>query len=50
MVKVGRTPEAPASLVIEAKKQNGSYREDDVLSQLVNDFHKKCYICEIKPV
>ena len=50
MVKIDRTPDTPASLLTEAKKGNGSYREKDVLSQLMKDFHEKCYICEIKPV
>ena len=35
---------------MESKKKNGSYREQDVIEQLANDFHEKCYICEIKPV
>lgn len=50
MVKVDRNPEAPASLALEAKKKNGSYRENDVIEQLAKDFNGKCYICEIKPV
>lgn len=25
-----------------------SYRDDDVLKQLKNDFHDKCYLCELK--
>ncbi len=50
MVKVERSPVAPASLEKEAKKKNGSYREKDVIEQLEKDFYAKCYICEIKPV
>ena len=50
MVKVDRSPEAPASLAIEAKKKNGSYNKEDVIEQLAKDFYGKCYICEIKPV
>ena len=47
MVKVERTPTPPASLVVEKKKANGSYRESDVIRQLHHDFHGKCYLCEI---
>ena len=50
MIKVERNPVAPASLAIEAKKKNGSYRKPDVIMQLAEDFHEKCYLCEIKPV
>ncbi len=50
MVKVDRSPEAPASLTIEAKKKTGSYNKEDVIDQLAKDFYGKCYICEIKPV
>ena len=50
MIKVERSPAAPASLAVESKKKNGSYREQDVIEQLADDFHEKCYICEIKPV
>ena len=48
MIKVERNPVAPASLAIEAKKKNGSYRKPDVIMQLAEDFHEKCYLCEIK--
>lgn len=47
MVKVKRTPIPPASLAIEKEKANGSYREPDVVDQLMRDFSGKCYICEI---
>jgi len=47
MVKIERTPIPPASLAIEKNKANGSYREKDVVNQLKNDFHGKCYICEL---
>lgn len=47
MVKIERTPTPPASLASEKAKENGSYRELDVISQLAQDFHKKCYLCEI---
>ena len=50
MIKVERSPVAPASLASEAKKKHGSYRESDVLNQLEKDFYGKCYVCEIKPV
>ncbi len=42
MVKIERSYPAPSSL-----KERKSYRESDVVSQLVKDFHGKCYICEI---
>lgn len=47
MVKIERTPVPPASLAIERKKANGSYREPDVIRQLCHDFHGKCYLCEM---
>lgn len=47
MVKIDRTPTPPASLAIESRKVNGSYREPDVTDQLRIDFHGKCYICEL---
>ena len=50
MIRVTRTPVAPASLAIEKEKPNGSYREPDVVEQLISDFNGKCYLCEIKPV
>lgn len=42
MVKIERSYPAPSSL-----KEKKSYRESDVISQLIKDFHGKCYICEI---
>lgn len=47
MVKIERTPVAPASLATEKTKKSGSYREEDVTAQLKQDFHGKCYLCEI---
>lgn len=38
---------APASLAIEKAKQSGTYRGDDVVQLLHQDFHGKCYLCEI---
>lgn len=35
---------------IEAQKINGSYREADVIKWLSEDFHEKCYICEMKGI
>ena len=46
MVKIERTPTAPASLALESTKANGSYSKPDVWEQLREDFHGKCYICE----
>ncbi len=48
MVKIERSYPAPESLAKEAKKVNGSYNKPDVVEQLRNDFHNKCYICEMK--
>ncbi len=46
MVKIERTPTPPASLVVEAAKENGTYGKEDVWNQLRKDFHGKCYLCE----
>lgn len=48
MVKVERSFPAPSSLAEEAQKKNGSYEKEDVVEQLKEDFHNKCYICELK--
>lgn len=48
MVKIERTPTPPASLAIEASKAHGSYSQSDVIQQLLDDFHHKCYICELR--
>lgn len=48
MVKIDRTPTPPPSLAIESKKARGSYTLEDVISQLKQDFHSKCYLCELK--
>lgn len=47
MVKIQRTPAAPASLAIEKAKGTDNYRNEDVIQQLHQDFHGKCYLCEI---
>ena len=47
MVKAERTPTPPPSLAVEKKKANGSYKLPDVIEQLEQDFHGKCYLCEI---
>ena len=46
MVKVERSMPAPASLAVESKKPNGTYRSKDVILQLEKDFNGKCYLCE----
>ena len=46
MVYFNKTYPAPLSLDQECDKVNGSYKNEDVLEQLYNDFHNKCYICE----
>lgn len=40
----------PQSLIIERNKKNGNYKSKDVLDQLYEDFHNKCYICEAKGI
>lgn len=47
MVKIERSFPAPESLEIESKKVSGSYSEPDVIERLQQDFHDKCYICEL---
>ena len=47
MVKIERTPVPPSSLAREKVNTNGNYRESDVIRQLAEDFHEKCYLCEI---
>lgn len=47
MVKIERTPTPPESLARESKKATGSYNEPDVMEQLRQDFHGKCYLCEL---
>ena len=48
MVKIERTPTPPASLAIESQKAHGIYNSEDVIFQLKQDFHSKCYLCELK--
>ena len=48
MVKVERSFPAPKSLAEEAKKASGRYDKEDVIERLKEDFHNKCYICEMK--
>ena len=47
MVKIERTYPAPPSLADEEKRGGTDYRGEDVIRQLVADFHGKCYLCEI---
>lgn len=47
MVKIERSFPAPESLAIESQKASGSYAKKDVVDRLKEDFHNKCYICEI---
>lgn len=48
MVKIERTFPAPLSLALEARKASGKYDKPDVVKQLREDAHDKCYICEMK--
>ncbi len=45
---VERSFPAPKSLAEEAKKAAGRYDKEDVIERLREDFHNKCYICEMK--
>lgn len=47
MVKIERNPTPPPSLAIEKQKVNGVYNKADVIQQLKEDSHDKCYICEL---
>lgn len=47
MVKISRSSTAPASLALEKKKGSDAYNGSDVMIALNQDFHGKCYICEI---
>ncbi|MDE7262264.1 MAG: hypothetical protein K2N78_09445 [Oscillospiraceae bacterium] len=49
MVKVERTPAPTASLAIEKQNASGSYTNPNVIEQLSQDFHNKCYLCEVVP-
>lgn len=48
MVKIRRSFPAPESLAQEAEKASGKYDKPDVIARLKEDFHNKCYICEMK--
>lgn len=47
MVKIDRNPVPPPSLEVEKQKSNGLYNTADVIQQLKEDSHDKCYICEL---
>ena len=47
MVKIERSFPAPASLLEEKEKTNGTYSTKEVNQRLKQDFHNKCYICEL---
>ena len=47
MIKIERNPIAPASLAIEEQRSSGKYNKSDVIQQLKEDSHDKCYICEL---
>ncbi len=48
MVRITKSCPAPESLRLEAQKKHGSYSKPDVVARLKEDFHDKCYICEMK--
>lgn len=47
MVKIERSAKAPKSLAVEKAKGTEHYRGEDVIRQLYQDFHGKCYLCEM---
>lgn len=48
MVYFEKSKRIPASLAIEKKKASGSYKCNDVLLAIKDDFKNKCYLCEWK--
>lgn len=47
MINIVKSDKIPPSLSIEkAKPSSENYRCEGVITQLVKDFHNKCYICE----
>lgn len=48
MIGVTRSPEVPMALTRGRSKDR--YRSQEVLDRLMEDFHGKCYICEISPL
>ncbi len=47
MINIIKSTTIPLSLSVEkAKPSSDNYRSDDVIKQLKEDFHNKCYICE----
>lgn len=47
MVKIEKNPTIPLSLSTENGRTPTSYREKDVILQLKEDFHGKCYLCNM---
>lgn len=50
MINVVKSQPAPAGLAVEKAKPNGTYRIDEVITQLKKDFFNKCYLCEEKEI
>lgn len=48
MIGVRRSPEPPA--VLAQSRAKDRYRSREVVNRLVEDFHDKCYVCEIRPL
>ncbi|UED79604.1 HNH endonuclease [Lysinibacillus sp. CD3-6] len=46
MITIKKSEIPPSSLEIEKKKASGKYNKEDVIKQLKEEFHNKCYICE----
>lgn len=47
MINIVKTTEIPPSLAIEkGKASSKNYRCEGVISQVILDFHNKCYMCE----
>ena len=45
MVYFEKSQPAPSSLGIEKEKKSGTYRTDETIKRINNDFYGKCYIC-----
>ncbi|PBP42758.1 hypothetical protein CCL14_06450 [Pseudomonas syringae] len=48
MIKISKSPE-PAQLKIEREKSSGTYRHEDIVKVIKNDFYNRCYLCEDNP-
>jgi hypothetical protein len=47
MINVTKSATAPLCLLEEKNKSNGTYRKEEIRTQLIADFNGKCYLCEM---